>query len=155
MLLAGLTVTASAFAGHGNGSQNVGWYTVTGGSSDNVTSTSIPGHVNLNTPNGSVALIVNGEITLAPSTTYDVWVRNLDANGGYTGSYLSNYPPLGYYKLATFTTDSHGNGSFHLNLRAADLPAGAYPIQVAVNTHDTIGVTVAATVKYTNVTVGG
>src|ERR1700722_11022344 len=130
-LMVGLALASTAGAGNGDGSQKVNWYTVVGGSSDNVTTTTVPGHVDLNAPNGAVALIVNGVITLDPNTTYDVWVRDL---AGYSGAFLYQYAPLGYIRLATFTTDGDGNGAFHLNLRSADLPSGTYGIQVAINT---------------------
>ena len=73
---------------------------------------------------------------------YDVWVRDLT---GYTGSYITKYEPLGYFKLATMTTDEEGNGSFHFNLRTDELPTGTYEIQVAINPYNNQGCTVIAT----------
>jgi hypothetical protein len=134
--------------------QNLSWYAVTGGSSNNVTATPIPGHVMLNTPSGEVTMILNGEITLLPSTTYGVWIRQFT---GYTGDYLTSYLPLWYYKLGTFTTDANGVGSFHFNISASDLAPDTRNIQIAINPSlfDTyVGSTVAATVKYTSITSG-
>jgi hypothetical protein len=135
--------------------QKLTWHTVTAGSSDNVVLDSrMPGHVNINTPNGRVTMIVNGQITLMPYTTYGVWIREFT---GYTGPYLTSYPPLNYYKLATFTTNAHGRGSFHLNLRERDLTDGLRNIQVAINTSaypTDFGITVAATVKFTPIRTG-
>ena len=135
--------------------QNLTWHEVTLGSSDNVVLDSrVPGHVNINTPNGRVTMIINGQITLTPYTTYGVWIREFT---GYTGPYLLFYAPLNYYKLATFTTDAYGRGSFHFNIRERDLTDGTRNIQVAINTSaypTDFGVTVAATVKFTSIKTG-
>lgn len=137
-------------------------FPVSGGSSDNVLDTQpSQGKVIVNTPNGNVTLIFNGIVTgLTPSTTYAVWVRDLrsiDSVGGYTGPFFREYAPLGYYVLDYFTTDEFGAGNFHINVRAEDLPADSYNIQVAINTYvpDANGVTLLATPKYTSVTTGG
>jgi hypothetical protein len=71
----------------------------------------------------------------------------------YTGPYI--WSGGVWRELLAFTTEADGTGSFHLNIRAADLPANVYNIQVAINpaaeefTH-----TVLATEKFTAVTVG-
>ena len=61
-------------------------------------------------------------------------------------------------RLAYFTTDADGNGSFHFDISSGDLTAGTRNIQVALNVgtstslienESTIGTTVAATEKYT------
>jgi len=131
--------------------QKVDWYTVTGGNSDNVTDELVPGHVNLNTPNGAVTMVINGVITLEADTEYVVWVRQLT---GYTGAYINSYVPLGYYALGSFTTDEFGCGKFHFNIASSDLAPGTRDIQVAVNVDNntTNGTTVAATEIYTEVT---
>ena len=134
--------------------QRLNWYTVIDGSSDNVTDVRMPGHVTINTPNGRVAMVINGQITLLPNTTYWVWVRELT---GYTGNRLAEYAPLNYYKLATFTTNVRGQGSFHINVARADLANATRNIQIAVNSAPSaaeIGTTVAATVKFTPVQSG-
>jgi len=130
--------------------QKITWYAVSGGSSDYVLLGSpIPGHVNLNTPSGDVTMVINGVITLAPNTTYAVWIREFT---GYTGDWVYSYPPLKYYALGYFTTDGDGNGSFHFNIREGDLTPDTRDIQLAINTTPVIGATVAATEKYTVVT---
>ena len=135
--------------------QKLTWHAVTFGSSDYVDMASrVPGHVNINTPNGRVTMIINGQINLTPYTTYGVWIREFT---GYTGPYLTSYPLLNYYKLATFTTDAYGRGSFHFNIRERDLTDATRNIQVAVNTsaYDAdFGFTVAATVKFTSIKTG-
>ena len=142
-----------------SGSQKVPIYAADGCTSDLIDTTMpVPGHVNLNTPGGAVALVVNGSITLAPNTTYTFWVRNLT---GYTGPFVNSSSGLGYYAPGTFTTDAYGNGVFHYNFLASDLPPGTYPIQVAINQDNgtTYGCTIAGTTfSYTapptSVTVG-
>lgn len=137
--------------------QKATFYHVTGGSSDNVdTSSPYDGNAIVIDPTGTNDFILNGNIKgLSPGTEYFVWVRNLDSNGGYSGDFIYNYPPLGYYKLTMFTTDEFGAGDFHYQINKSDLPSGTYEIQVAINyaPSDPIGVTVAATAKYLNVTV--
>jgi hypothetical protein len=153
IMVAGAVVAVSAFGG---GSQKAPFYTVTGGSSDNVTATEAGGFVVFNAPSGDVAVVINGTVKgLQSNFTYAVWVRALP---GYTGPSLTSYPPLNYFKLGTFTTNEQGNGSFHFNILASDLPAGTYGLQAAINDagpNDAyIGSTVIATQKYTVVTVG-
>lgn len=147
-------ITTPVFAGKWVTAQQAPFYVVTSCSSDNVTSTLGGGQVNIVDPMGNVSLIIQGSVKgLEPNTQYDAWVRNLS---GYTGSYLYAYTPLGYFKLATFLTDEFGNGSFHINLRAEDLPDGTYSIQVAINNAgaaNNIGCTYIATEKYLTVTV--
>lgn len=132
--------------------QNIPWFQCAGGSSDNVLSTtSVPGNVMLNTPSGSVTMIIDGSITLDPNATYTVWVRQFT---GYTGDYFNAYTPLDYYALGQFTTDSTGSGQFHYNIREGELPAATRYIQVAVNAGTQAfpggyGSTVACTAKYT------
>jgi hypothetical protein len=145
-------LVAPAFAG----STKAPFYTVTNGTSDQVTSTLAGGSVMYNAPSGNVALIINGDVKgLQPNFNYAVWVRDLT---GYTGPALTTYAPLGYFKLGTFSTDSQGNGSFHYNLLRSDLPAGTYNLQTAINDAGTsdawIGNTLVATQKYTTVGVG-
>ena len=155
LLLLALAVPAAAVKpADPGGLQRLTWYTVIGGSSDNVTAVRVPGHVTINTPSGRVAVVINGQITLLPNTPYGVWVRELT---GYTGDSLTSYAPLHYYKLVTFTTNVRGQGSFHINIARADLPDGLRNIQIAINpspidTH--VGETVAATVKFTPVQSG-
>jgi len=143
-----LTVSAtSAGGGKWVNSQRLALYPVLSCSS-NFPDTSQPGQgtAKLVDPMGDVNLIIQGNAKgLTADSGYDVWVRNLDTYGGYTGPKLAYYAPLGYYKLATFTTDSEGNGSFHLNLRADHLPPGEYQIQVAINPLSNQGCTVLAT----------
>lgn len=126
--------------------QTLKWYTVSGGSSDNLTSVLVPGHVNLNTPNGYVTMIINGVITLQPNTKYAVWVREFT---GYTGPYIDLYLPLGYYALGSFTTNAYGVGHFHFNIARSQLPRATRNIQIAVNSP---AGTVAATKKFAIVT---
>jgi hypothetical protein len=128
------------------------------GSSASLSTTQVPGHVNLNTPSGAVALIVNGAVTMAPNTTYTVWVRNFDSK--YGGAYVNKAVVIGYYALGTFTSDAFGSGEFHYNLLKTDLPAGTYQVQVAINTGTqpypgAYGCSVAATtLDFPSVTVG-
>ena len=137
-------------------------YPVEEGNSDNVlTGQPSQGRVIINDPMGDVALVIQGNATgLLSNHLYTVWVRNLDMKGGYTGDYINKYTPLGYYLLDCFTTNRQGKGHFHLNIRATDLPAGTYDIQVAINdppgdpSDSPFGPTVLATVKYTEVDVG-
>lgn len=144
-ILALLVLVAPAAAGGGKwvDAQKAPFYIVYGCSSNVVSSDLAGGQVVLVDPMGNVSLVVQGNVEgLASNAGYDAWVRNLT---GYTGPYLAVYPPLGYYKLATFTTDAEGNGSFHLNLRADELPDGTYQIQVAINPLGNQGCTVIAT----------
>lgn len=122
------------------------FYNVTGGSSDNVDQKNpYEGFVTLVNPSGDNSLLLNGHIKgLTADTEYSVWVRNLT---GYSGPRIFEYLPLGYFKLVTFTTNSQGIGEFHYQINSQDLPSGTYPIQVAINFGDPIGVTVAATVN--------
>jgi len=128
--------------------QNIDWHTVTGGDSDNVTSVLVPGHVMLNTPAGAVTMVINGVITLEPTTTYVVWIRQFT---GYTGDFINSYLPLDYYALGSFVTDEYGAGEFHFNIASANLTSSTRNIQVAINTGPGIGATVAATTKYTSI----
>ena len=145
-------VAVPAFAG----STKAPFYTVTNGTSDEVTNTLSGGSVMYNAPSGNVALIINGDVKgLQPNFDYAVWVRDLTT---YSGPALTSYAPLGYFKLGTFSTNAQGNGSFHFNIQRSDLPAGTYNLQTAINdagtTDDHVGATVVATQKYTNVNVG-
>jgi len=138
------------------GSTKAPFYTVTNGTSDQVTNTLGGGSVTFNAPSGNVALIINGDVKgLQPNFKYAAWVRDLT---GYTGPSLTSAPSLGYFKLGTFSTNSQGNGSFHFNILRSDLPAGTYSLQAAVNDAGPddayIGQTVVATQKYTVVDVG-
>jgi hypothetical protein len=122
-------------------------YQVPSGDSGNVSDVLAGGTVTLVTPPGEQVLNVNGSVVgLAPHTAYDVWMRDLDP--GYSGTYLYQYLPLGYYKLVRFTTDEVGAGSFHIGFKTSVLDDGPYNVQVAINTaNDTYGLTVQAT-KY-------
>ena len=118
------------------------WYQATVGS---LPTTLVPGHVNVNTPAGSVTLILNGVITLTPSTEYVLWASGLT---GYTGTSLATDPTLGL-ALGTFTTDAKGAGAFHFNIRTKNLPAGTLTVQLAVTTYPIPGTEVAATHPFT------
>jgi hypothetical protein len=140
-----LSVSVALAAGGGKWvtAQQAPFYKVYGCSSNVVSFDLAGGKVMLVDPMGDVSLVVQGNVrSLDPNAGYDVWIRDMT---GYTGSYLAKYEPLGYYKLTTFTTDGEGNGSFHLNLRAEDLPNGTYSIQVAINPFNVQGCTVIAT----------
>lgn len=143
------TLVGSVSAKKWVNSQKADIYRVGGGSSNNVlTDQPYDDHITLVDPMGKHDMLLHGVIKgLLPNTTYYVWMRNLT---GYTGDYLYSYVPLGYYKLAMFTTDEEGNGNFHHKILDEDLPDGTYQIQVAINYEGgggapNIGVTVAAT----------
>jgi hypothetical protein len=143
MLALLVVVTAAAAGGKWVTAQKAPFYHVYGCSSNVVSSDLAGGQVVLVDPMGSVSMVVQGNVKgLLPNVGYDMWIRDLT---GYTGSYLAKYEPLGYYKLVSFTTDDEGNGSFHVNLRADELPDGTYPIQVAINPLGNQGCTVIAT----------
>jgi len=139
-----LSLAIPAFAaGKWVDSQKAPFYKVYGCSSNVVSGDLSGGQVTLVDPMGSVSMIIQGNVQgLTPLAMYDVWVRNLT---GYTGSYITKYEPLGYFKLATITTDEVGNGSFHFNLRADELQDGEYQVQVAINPYNNQGCTVVAT----------
>jgi hypothetical protein len=146
-----LSVTVSAAPPVGKGAQIVPLYPCGPGQSDQVLTTQpAQGKVIINTPNRDVSfnftVIANN---LDPNTQYAVFVREL---AGYTGPYFTwnnNY----WFILGYFTTDSTRAGDFHLNVRAADLPSGAYNIQVALNpVSELMTHTVLATEKFTAVT---
>jgi len=156
-LTALLLIASPVLAAKWVDSQKADFYTVPDGNSDNVSDILAGGQVTLVDPMGNVSLIIQGNVRdLTPSTTYAVWVRNL---AGYTGDYLNNYEPLGYFMLTTFTTNAKGHGNFHINIGKDDLPDGTYDIQVAINDlpsdQHPNGVTKIATQKYTVVTVKG
>lgn len=135
----------------------VGIYHVSGGSSDNVLNAQpYQGSVALITDKTDGSLRVIGSISgLDANKLYFVWVRDLT---GYTGPSLFDPHVLGYFKLVSFTSDSSGKGVFSYKINGADLPSGTYNIQVAINDEtgasNQIGVTVAATAKFTTVIVG-
>ena len=137
-------VTQTHAIGKGPIFQNLQLFSVLSGDSSQVTTNPLDGFVKIGIVGQAGNLAFSGEIKgLTPLTQYDVWVRNLS---GYTGPYIFNYLPLGYYKLTRFTTDSLGKGIFSYTILSSDLPSGTYPIQVAINTtSDTYGTTVAAT----------
>lgn len=148
-----LGVTSSVFAKESKvNSQKVDIYHVSGGSSDNVLlDQPYQGHVTVVDPMGANDIVLHGVIDgLQPNTTYYVWVRNLT---GYTGDYLYQYAPLGYFKLTSFVTDEYGHGDYKYHINDSDLPDGTYNLQVALNYGDPIGYTVAATKKNLTVTV--
>jgi len=146
VLLASLTTPV--FAGKWVTAQQAPFYLVPSGSSNFVSTTLAGGEVHIVDPMGNVSLIIQGNVKgLAPNTNYAAWVRDLD---NYSGSTINSAPSLGYFKLVTFMTDEYGDGSFHINLRAEDLPDGTYYIQVAINLAGAdpttyIGTTVVAT----------
>jgi hypothetical protein len=147
-------VSSAAFAAPpvGKGAQQVALYPCGPGNSDDVlTGSPAQGKVILNAPDGNVTLIINGIVKgLTPSTEYRVFVREIAA---YTGE--SIWASGVWRELIAFTTEADGTGSFHLNIRAADLPAGGYNIQVAINpAAEELTHTVLATEKFTAVTVG-
>ena len=83
-LTALLMIASPVLAAKWVDSQKADFYTVTGGSSDNVTDVLAGGQVTLVDPMGNVSLIIQGNVRdLTPSTTYAVWVRDLT---GYTGT---------------------------------------------------------------------
>ena len=140
-----LTITPTLIFAGGKwvDSQRAPFYKVYGCSSNVVSDDLAGGQVTLVDPMGNVSMVVQGNVRdLAPMAMYDVWIRDLT---GYTGSYITKYEPLGYFKLATLTTDENGNGSFHFNLRSDELPDGVYTIQVAINPYNNQGCTVIAT----------
>ena len=115
-----------------SGAQRLQFYTVSGGSSDNVTSNEVDGTANVVAPTGDVALVIQGNIKsgLEANQEYEVWVRSL---AGYTGPADESYTPLNYYMLDTFTTNGNGYGHFHINIPSDELPPNTYDIQVAIN----------------------
>jgi len=144
LLLLSLVVVSPVLAGgKWVNSQKASFYKVYGCSSNVVSDDLSGGQVILVDPMGNVSMVVQGNVRgLNPLAKYDVWIRNLT---GYTGPYITEYAPLGYFKLATITTDDEGNGSFHFNLRTDELPDGNYEIQVAINPYNNQGCTVVAT----------
>jgi hypothetical protein len=156
MVLSTMVGGVALAAGKG-GAQQASFYPVASGSSDNVlTDQPSQGKAIINNPKGNVTLIIEGNVEgLEANHFYTVWVR--DIGSGYTGESYNSYLPLGYFLIGYFTTDEYGEGNFHINVRAADLQANTYDIQVAINNAPSvaeIGYTVLATVKYTTVTVG-
>ncbi len=132
------------------------FYTVNNCNSDQVTNTLAGGQVIIVNPDGKTNLILQGEVrNLKPNTKYQVWVRNL--SGGYTGSFINQYTPLGYYDLISLTTNKQGNGFFHFNFTGNTLKAGNYTLQVALNYDNstTYGCTQIATQKNLSVTIRG
>jgi len=144
-----------AAPGTGKGAVQTPLYPCGPGQSDEVlTDSPAQGKVIINTPDGNVTLNITGIVKgLVPSTEYRVFVRELV---GYTGESIWWLgAPYYWAELLAFTTDEYGAGSFHLNVRAADLPAGGYNIQVAINpAAEELTHTVLATVKFTAVTTG-
>ncbi len=112
-------------------SQRIPLYTVTNGTSDQVTDVLSGGSVKVTAPEGKIALIIQGSIKgLEPKTEYFVWIRDLT---GYTGTSLASAPTLGYFKLAKFTTNKKGNASFHISIKRSALIARTYALQIAIN----------------------
>ena len=138
-----LTVTPALAGGKWVTAQKAPFYHVYGCSSNNVSSDLAGGQVVLVDPMGNVSLVVQGNVKgLTHNSGYDVWVRDLQ---DYSGPYITKHEDLGYFKLATITTDFEGNGSFHFNIRTDELAAGTYTIQVAINPAGNQGCTVVAT----------
>jgi hypothetical protein len=145
-------LTGSVLAGgppepkNGAGVQTSNLLVVNNCTSDQVSTTTTGGVVTLVTPNGAQVLNVNGSVRgLAPSSTYDVWVRDLVP--GYSGDFSNSAVSIGYFDLGTLTTDALGAGSFHLGFKTDVLADGAYTIQVALNSDNgtQYGCTVQAT----------
>ena len=130
-------------------SEKLTLYHVDHGSSDDVDlDEPFKGHCTITTPRGKNDLIIRGVISgLKKSTQYAVWVRKLD---GYSGDYLDRNQSLHYYKLVLFKTSPHGHGNWHIKIADADLPAGTYDLQIAINEGSS---TVAATKKWLEVQV--
>jgi hypothetical protein len=155
VLAVGLVLSATPASGvkpaEPEKAQTIDWFEVgRGQSNDLLLDKPIDGHANLNTPNGAVTMVINGQIVLDPDTTYVVWIREFSE---YLGDYVNIYPPLAYCALGYFTTNTEGVGSFHFNIADQDLAPDTRNIQLAVNTLPSVGLpngwTVAATVKYT------
>lgn len=86
----------------------------------------------VNQPNGAIEVTITGAMNgLNPNTTYTVYLSN-----GYTPYVDTGWPGLlpGVSEF-TFTTDSEGEGSWHVNLRDADFPGGpeTYTLSVWIN----------------------
>jgi hypothetical protein len=134
--------------------QRLTWHKVANWNSDSVLPDPVPGRGTINTPRGTVAMVINGHVKLQPNTTYGVWVRELT---GYTGTSLASAPTAYYYRLATFTTNIRGWGAFHIHIARTLLPNDLRNIQIAINTSlnpGDVGGTVAATVRFTPVRTG-
>lgn len=148
--LAGPALAGPPAVKNGADVQKAALFVVDTCNSDAITTTPTGGRVVLVAPRGKQVLNVNGDVVgLAPSSAYDVWMRDLDP--GFTGDYLFAYMPLGYFKLVTFTTDAFGAGSFHIGFKTDVLADGTYDIQVAINNAgaaNNIGCTYQATVNH-------
>lgn len=136
----------------GKGAVQANLYPCGVGESDEVLVNSpAQGKVILNSPDGDVTMIINLIANgLDANTEYAVFIRVLP---GYTGaSYFNN----GYWViLGFFTTDGTGVGNYHQNIRVAELLAGEYDIQIALNpTSELMTNTVLATPIFTALTVG-
>ena len=114
-----------------HGAQRLQFYEVLNGDWESVSSESsneVDGSVNVVTPGGDVALVIQGNIKsgLEADKNYEVFVRSV------SDSFVD-----------TFTTNGNGHGRFHINIRSEDLLPGTHEIQVAINVAG--GATVIAT----------
>ena len=127
-----------------HGAQRLQFYVVPSGDWESVSSESsneVDGSVNVVTPGGDVALVIQGNIKsgLEPDKNYEVFVRSV--SDSFVDTFTTN-----------FTTNGNGHGRFHVNIRSEDLLPGTYEIQVAINVAG--GATVIATDPLLTVTVG-
>jgi|GEM_PF-2224720 len=124
-----------------HGAQRLQFYEVevTDGTWDNVTTNQVDGSVNVVTPGGDVALVIQGNIKsgLEADKNYEVFVRSV------SDSFVD-----------TFTTNGNGHGRFHINIRSEDLLPGTYEIQVAINDPGVKTVIATPTDPLLTVTVG-
>lgn len=88
------------------------------------------GFVIFNQPKGNVVLVIQGKVSdLAPKTTYHVYLHGLYPE--YTGP--CPHIGWGWLEIAQITTSGSGNGAFHLNILASELPSGTYNIIVSID----------------------
>ena len=101
-----------------HGAQRLQFYKVPSGNWEIVSSDEVDGSVNVVTPGGDVAVVIQGNIKsgLEANKDYNVVVR--------VGSDSFD---------DTLTTNGNGHGRFHINIRSEDLLPGTYEIQVAIN----------------------
>ena len=101
-----------------HGAQRLQFYKVPSGTWEIVSSDEVDGKVNVVTPGGDVAVVIQGNIKsgLEANKDYNVVVR--------VGSDSFD---------DTFTTNGNGHGRFHINIRAGELLPGTYEIQVGIN----------------------
>ena len=125
-----------------HGAQRLQFYVVPSGDWESVSSESsneVDGSVNVVTPGGDVALVIQGNIKsgLEANKDYNVVVR--------VGS--DSF-------VDTFTTNGNDHGRFHINIRSEKLSPGTYEIQVAINDPGVKTVIATPTDPLLTVTVG-